>query len=84
MFISTVFLSCSIIKHSPCQENCEYNRRDCVQLCGDPDKAGFNIQLGGDWKIGSVDSCIKNCNRKSDECLERCRAESKKEPAADE
>lgn len=82
--ICSIFLTCSVIEHTPCQENCEYNRRDCVQLCGDPDKAGFNIQLGGDWKIGSVDSCIKNCNRKSDECLERCRSEGKKVPAADE
>ncbi|NLV67177.1 MAG: hypothetical protein GXY14_05820 [Spirochaetes bacterium] len=84
MFISTVLLSCSIIKHSPCQENCEYNRRDCVQMCGDPDKAGFKLKLGGDWAIGSVDSCIRECNIRSDECLERCRTENKKEPAADE
>ena len=79
-----VILSCAVIEHSPCQENCEYNRRDCIQLCGDPNKAGFNIKLGGDWKIGSVDSCIEECNRKSDECLERCRTESEKEKSRNE
>ncbi|HPS57532.1 MAG TPA: hypothetical protein PK514_05445 [Spirochaetota bacterium] len=84
LFICSAVLSCSIIEHSPCQDNCEYNRRDCVQLCGDPDKAGFNIKLGGDWAIGSVDSCIRDCSRKSDECLERCRTESKKETTPDE
>lgn len=84
LFICLVLLSCSIIEHSPCQEICEYNRRDCVQLCGDPNKAGFNIKLGGNWDIGSVDSCIRNCNRKSDECLERCRTDSKKENTPDE
>jgi len=53
-------------------------------MCGDPDKAGFKLKLGGDWAIGSVDSCIRECNIRSDECLERCRTENKKEPAADE
>ena len=78
------FFSCSIIEHTPCQENCEYNRRDCVQLCGDPDKAGFNIKLGGRWEIGSVDSCIRDCSRKSDECIERCRTTPEKENTPDE
>jgi len=68
---------CSIREHSPCQETCEYSRQDCIQLCGDPNKAGFNMKLGGGWEIGSVDSCIKKCNSRFDECIERCKNEER-------
>lgn len=67
--------SCNVMKHSPCENKCEYNRRDCIQLCGDPNTAGFSLSLDGNWELGSVNSCIDGCNERSEDCLERCNRE---------
>lgn len=71
--------ACQFMKSSPCHETCEYSRRDCIQLCGDPNKAGFNMKLGGNWEIGSVDSCIAHCNKRAEECVKQCDSEIKVE-----
>lgn len=67
--------ACQFMKSSPCHETCEYSRRDCIQLCGDPNKAGFNMKLGGNWEIGSVDSCVESCNKRAEECVRQCDSE---------
>ncbi len=72
LLMNMLLFSCSLVEHTPCQKNCEYSRRDCIQLCGDPNSAGITMKYDGGHETGSVSSCIDGCNDKSRRCLERC------------
>jgi len=72
-----IFLvSCSggNIMHSPCEERCEYNRRDCIETCGGYNSAGFSLSFGKGATLEPF-SCSERCEKSAERCLARCKSE---------
>jgi hypothetical protein len=73
-FFLIISCSGSDISYTPCEERCEYRRRDCVEDCGGYDRAGFSVKIGENESFSPF-SCTKRCDEKAEACRNRCASE---------